>query len=158
MCKNCIPSLLTNAVYSCLVFSLSTPGIIMSHLFLTLSLGSSRVLTCSRFDLALFLRHCLLFALLQAASMLDTASLWLVWEIAEGRPGCQGASKALSSIQRLRFICIQPHNSSDAQEEQTLTQISWFVKCLLMKTNAAERLQNVSFVVFAQSVLPLNSV
>ncbi len=61
----------------------------------------------------------------------DTASLWLVWEIAEGRPGCQGASEALSSIQRLRFICIQLHNSSDAQtnpdsKSVDLWSVSWW--------------------------------
>lgn len=45
-CKNCIPSLFVNAVYSCLVFSLLTSGIIMSHFFLTLSLSFFTAVCC----------------------------------------------------------------------------------------------------------------
>lgn len=95
------------SVYSCLVFSLSTPGIIMSHLFLTLSLGSGRVLTCSEFDLALFLLRCLLFALLQAASMrtrdLTQLLCGFFWRLQRAGPVAKEPPKALNSIQKTAF-------------------------------------------------------
>lgn len=108
----------------------------MSHLFLTLSLGSGRVLTCSQFDLALFLLRCLLFALLQAASMrtsdLTQLLCGLLGRSQRAGPVAKEPPKHTNekqSLDRLLFICIQPHNSSDAEEEQTLTpnQLIWEV-------------------------------
>lgn len=106
----------------------------MSHLFLTLSWlrQSSHMLSvCSHSLSSLMSAVCPAASCFHVHQQFVTASLWLVWKIAEGRPGCQGAFKALSSIQRLHFICIQLHNYSDAQTNPDskwvdLWSVSWW--------------------------------
>lgn len=158
-CKNCIPSLFTNAVNSCLVFSLSTPGIIMSHLFLTLSLGSGRVLTCSQFDLALFLRCCLLFALLQAASMRTSDLTQLLCGLfGRSRRACPVAKVPPKRLAPSKDCVSFVFNYTTPQMlKQTLTpnqlicEVSPAENKRSMMETLPERLQNVSLVFITHS-------
>lgn len=134
----------------------------MSHLFLTLSLGSGRVLTCSQFDLALFLRRCLLFALLQAASMRTSDLTQLLCGLFGRSQRTGPVTKAPPKLLAPSKDCVSfVFNYTTPQMlKQTLTpnqlicEVSPDENKRSMMETLLERLQNVSLVFITHTVFP----